>query len=379
MNTRNFRTKQEFKNISNPKGKDFIIGLDVGYSSVKVFYENGYFCFPSYIKKMTDMMDLPDDKDILYRDDETNEIYMVGYVAQNMVESTDTNDSMGELAVRKIYNHKHYKIKCNVAIALATMFKNDDRKIIIQTGLPASYVGGDEPLIKKAISKPASFSIKKGKGKWKKFNTVIDEKNIFVMPQPAGSLYSTIIQNDGKYTNNAKQFLSSNVLIMDIGFGTIDFFGMKNRANVCKETSDEVGMRAVMSTLSEDILNEYGEDIRITALQKNLESGTVTCIDEDEMSDEEKPLEPLLEKANASIFKKAMEKAKNVTDAFRGYKYVIVAGGTGEAWFLDIKEWLSKRRTIKVLPSNLNDHLPFIYSNVRGYYMFRYVNNKHKE
>ena len=42
MNTRNFRTRQEFKNMTNPKGKDYIIGLDVGYSSTKVFYENGY-------------------------------------------------------------------------------------------------------------------------------------------------------------------------------------------------------------------------------------------------------------------------------------------------------------------------------------------------
>ena len=53
MNTKNFRTRQEFAtDYSIPKGRDYIIGLDVGYSGTKVFYETGYFCVPSFVKKM---------------------------------------------------------------------------------------------------------------------------------------------------------------------------------------------------------------------------------------------------------------------------------------------------------------------------------------
>ncbi len=377
MNTRNFRTRQEFKNMTNPKGKDYIIGLDVGYSSTKVFYENGYFCFPSYAKRLPNgMMELPDEKDILYKDEETGNIYMVGYVAQDMIESTDTNDTEGELFSRKRYNNKKFKIICDVALAIATKNKQDDRKIVIQTGLPTSYVEGDSPAIKNTLSKKSSFSLKIGAQPWKHYEIEVQKEDIYVMPQPSGSLYSVLIQNDGKDIENAKKFLSSNVLVMDIGFGTFDFFGIKNRSTVCKESIDEIGMREVLSNLSKKLLNEYHEDIRVAALQKNLETGTIICIDEDEMRDEEIPLGPILEQSNKEIMKIAMDRAKNVTNAFRGYSYIIVAGGTGEAWYDYITQWLGSRKSIKVLPSNMNDHLPFIYSNARGYYLFRYKNNK---
>lgn len=375
MNTKNFRTRQEFRSKANPKGKDYIIGLDVGYSATKVFYENGFFVFPSYAKKINNIMELANAKDILYKD-ESGEIYMVGYVAQNMLESTNTNDTSAELFGRKRYSNKIFKIFCDVAIAIATAKKTDNRKVIIQTGLPSSYVDGDQKELIRAISKPSTFSLKIGDGKWIKYTSSVDAKDVYVMPQPAGSLYSILIQSDGQYVPNAKEILNSNVLVMDIGFGTFDFFGLKNRANVCNESIDEIGMREVLAHTSKKILSEYNEDIRVAALQKNLETGKVICINEEEMCDEEKDLAPLLESSNNEVFKEAMQRAKGVTDAFRGYKYIIVAGGTGEAWYTNIKEWLSNRRTLSVIPSNYNDKLPFIYSNVRGYYLYRYTLNK---
>ena len=70
MDTKKFRTRQEFNLLSLPKGKDYIVALDVGYSGTKVFYETGYACFPSYAKLLDDhMMNVPDHKDIIYRND----------------------------------------------------------------------------------------------------------------------------------------------------------------------------------------------------------------------------------------------------------------------------------------------------------------------
>lgn len=377
MDTKKFRTRQEIKTMQNPKSKDFVIGLDVGYSATKVFHEGGYFVFPSYAKKLENgMLNITNDKDLLYRDDETNEIYMVGYNAQEMMESTDTNDTDGELFSRKRYSDKRFKIVCNTALGIAMYNKNDDRKIIIQTGLPSSYVVGDSPAIKKALTKPTRFSLKIGGGKWKSFEPIVNEDDIFIMAQPAGALYSVLIKNDGTYVIDAKQILSSNVLVMDIGFGTFDFYGIKNRSIVCKESIDEIGMREVLANTSKKILSEMNEDIRVAALQKNLETGTVVCINEEEMQTEEKSIAPLLELASQEVLKDAMQRAKSVTDTFRGYNYVIIDGGTGEAWYENIKQWLSGMKTLKVMPSNFNDHLPMIYSNARGYFMFRHTLNK---
>lgn len=377
MDTRQFRTRQENKHSNNPKSGDFVIGLDIGYSGVKVFYENGRFCFPSYARKMTNgMLNITDNKDILYREEDSNDIYMVGYNAQAMAEDDNTNDSDGELYSRNRYKDTRFKILCNTALGLATMGKKDNRTIFIETGLPSSYVEGDSASLKKVLTKPAKFMLKIGSGEWIKFDISVKSEHIHIMPQPSGSLYSVLIRPDGKYVENAKKMLSSNVLVIDAGFGTFDFFGIMNREIKCKESTDELGMRQVLSRTSKSILEDTGEDIRITALQKHLESGTFDYTNEDEMQSETRQMEPYLAKANAEILKIAMDKAKSVTNSFRGYKYVIVTGGTGAAWLNDITEWLSGMKTIQIIPANVNDNLPLIYSNARGYYLYRCILNK---
>ena len=62
-----YRTRHEFFNIPMqlPKAPKFIVGLDAGYSGMKVWYERGYFCFPSFVKELTDeSLNLFDEKDI---------------------------------------------------------------------------------------------------------------------------------------------------------------------------------------------------------------------------------------------------------------------------------------------------------------------------
>lgn len=377
MDTKKIRTRQEIQSLNNPKSKDYIIGLDTGYSSTKCFYENGYFVFPSFAKKLEGkMLNIQSDYDILYRDEDTGEVYMVGYVAQDMTESTDTNDTDGELFSRKRYGDKRYKIICNTAVAMALSGKNDDRRIVIQTGLPSSYVAGDSPAIKKTLSKTSRFSIKVGRGGWKLYEPEIKQEDIFVMAQPAGALYSVLIKNDGNYVNDAINILSSNVLVADIGFGTFDFYGIKNRTVVCKDSIDEIGMREVLSRTSKRILSEMNEDIKVAALQKNLMDGYVVCVDEENMKTTKRPIADIVEASSREVMKEAMMRAKSITDAFRGYEYLILDGGTGEAWYSDIKEWLSGMETLKIMPSNFNDHLPMIYSNARGYYMYRYMAGK---
>ena len=170
MDTKAFRTRQEFHHEEHPRGKDYIIGLDAGYSSMKVYYENGYFAFPSYARKIDDsMLQIFNKKDILYRDLDTNEVYILGYSAQEMISSTETNDTYSESYARKRYGTKTFKILCNAALGIALEKKNDDREIIIQTGLPSSYEDADKPALIKALSKPARFEIKVGERTMERF------------------------------------------------------------------------------------------------------------------------------------------------------------------------------------------------------------------
>ncbi|MCC2254579.1 ParM/StbA family protein [Ruminococcus sp. CLA-AA-H200] len=377
MQTAKFRTRQEIRRAQNPKGNHYIIGLDAGYSSMKCCHESGYFCFPSYVRRLDQELMFPSGEDILYRDLKTGELYIMGYSAQNMAGSLETNDTDGELYSRKRYGNRNFQILCNAAIAMALEYKTDNREILIQTGLPSAYETADTPEIKKALSKPARFELRIGDGKWKEYGLEIKKDNIFVMAQPAGSLYSVLIQNDGKYTKDARSLLFSNVLVMDIGFGTFDFYGIKNRAIVCRDSIDEIGMKQVLSETSAQILKQTGEDIRLQALQKKLTAGTIICLNEDTMQEEEKPIAPFLEEANDKVFQTAINKAKSITSSFRDYQYLIVTGGTGAAWMEKIQKYLSGMKSLVILPGNLNnDKIPMIYSNVRGYYMYRYMVSK---
>lgn len=373
MNTKKFRTRQEFQDRIQPKGSHYIIGLDAGYSSMKVYYETGYFCFPSFVKAVSeDQLTIQTQEDILYRD-ANGDLFILGKTAQNMVGSTDTNDTESELYSRKRYTSRSFHILCNAALALALQKQRDGRTAVIQTGLPTAYMEADSPALRKALCLNQEFELKVGLEPWRKCKLEFQPDQIFIMPQPAGSLYSSLIRGNGDYASDAKDFLYQNTLVMDIGFGTFDFYGVKSRSIVCKESIDDIGMREVLKRTSGLILEDLNEDIRVPALQKHLETGVIEYVNEEEMEAGEKELSPYLTKANEEVFKKAMEKAKNVTNSFREYKYLIIGGGTGEAWYGKIEEFLKKMKTLQIVPSNRNDiTLPILYSNVRGYYLYRY-------
>ena len=376
MNTRDYRTPQAFVYRNHPKlNNGYLIALDAGYSSMKVFAENKYFYFPTFVKKMgDDMLDIVQDNSIMYEDLETGERYMLGQVAQNMVSAEDTSDTEGEWFSRKRYTNKKFHILCKAAIAIAIMGREDDRDIIIQTGLPTDYMG-DIIELKKAICKDLKFKIRLGNQPWQVFDKGIEinPDNINVIPQPAGSLYSAMINKNGEMI--ADYIAKSSTLVADIGFGTFDFFGVDKGKVKCKASITDVGMLEVLKHLSKKIREEFNEDIHVSAMQYILEKGTVQCIEEDEeenLTEEERPIAGMLQEASKEVFTEAFDPAKSTTNNFRGYDNLIIAGGTGRAWIDYFNEKLKGMKSLNVIPCNKNDEIPFILGNVRGYYMFRY-------
>lgn len=379
MNPKEYRTPQDFVNRQHPKfSGGFLVGLDAGYSSMKVFAEDKYFYFPTFAKKMgEDMLGIIQEQSIIYEDLETGDQYMLGYVAQNMVNEDDTSDTEGEWYSRKRYSNKKFRILCNAALAIATENKAENEDIVIQTGLPTDYMGDKANLVA-ALCKPSKFRICIGFGEWKTFENGIQVKpeNVYVMPQPAGSLYSVMINKQGEMI--ADFMGKTNTLVMDVGFGTFDFFGVKKGRLDCKASITNVGMKAVLDETSHHIRDELGEDIHVSAMQSILEKGTVQCMndDDDELRSEDRPIAELLERASREVFEDAFEKARATTNNFRGYNNIVIAGGTGRAWYDWFKEKMKGLSNVNVFACNRNDELPFILGNVRGYYMYRYRTGK---
>ena len=58
------------------------------------------------------------------------------------------------------------------------------------------------------------------------------------------------------------------------------------------------------------------------------------------------------------------------------YDYLIITGGAGAAWSAKIREILKDMETLKIIDGNCNDTLPFVFANVRGYFLYRYSKNR---
>ena len=377
MDVRNFRTPQEIRERKNVSARtSWVIGIDAGYSGVKVICPNKCACFPSYVRKVDEGFIFPGKEDILYRD-ETG-MYAVGRSAQKMATSDDTSDPDSEFFSRNRYNSSSFKICVRTGIAIGLldnpiMKRPDDIPVFVQTGLPTAYLRDkDINAIKKVISTPYSFQIKIGNRGWIPVNMDIKKENINVIAQPAGTFYSILIDENGKYIPDARLVMSKNILIVDAGFGTFDPYGILNRKIYLKESLPDLGMKKVLQEAAKELNNDYMSDIRLVGMQNALEKGFVNVmVDDETLTTEEIPVAKYIEKANKAVCLESIERLKSMTNSFMDYDILVMTGGTGQAWMDIYKEALKNIKKLQVVAGNRNDNLPMFYSNARGYYMLR--------
>ena len=141
------------------------------------------------------------------------------------------------------------------------------------------------------------------------------------MAQPSGTMASINIGNNGQYIPEARNYLTGNVLILDIGFHTMDVFGMKGHVRSINESFDRFGMRSILQMVSDEIKKEKNTEIRVSCMQKYLEKGTIPFtsemgMDEDEFqfSDEEWPFDTILERCSLKVCNAALKHLSTITD-----------------------------------------------------------------
>ena len=381
VNSKDFKTKTFTLTRQNPLNpKYWGVAIDIGYSSVKTYSPNIVASFPSYAKKVPfGMADNPigklDKNFIAYRDEENNE-YFVGDAAQSRLKTGESDSSTAALYTRSRYYSPEFKVIMRVGIALG-MMKNQygdptGKTPCIQTGLPPEYLSTDKEQIVDVFAGHHKFQIKFGTSDWIDFEFDIDaENNIKVIPQPMGTLISVATNDNGGANESAREYFSSNVLIFDPGFGTLDTFDIKNHYLDTSKTWDNLGMKNVLERACEIIKEEYDTNITIPMMQKVLEDGHFkTKFDHKTRSVKSIDIEPILDRANKEVCSEALNTLCNFYNNLQDQDYLIVTGGTGKAWYPYIKEYFKGMETLKVVPSWGKDaQIPAIFSNVRGYYM----------
>lgn len=380
MYSQEFKTKTILQPRQNPCTSSFWgIAIDIGYSAVKVMSPNIIASFPSYAKKVEfGYADKPfggvEKSFISYRDEAGNE-YCVGDHAQNEIKITDADSSTATLYVRNRWSSPESKVITRVGLALGMMrnqFNDPSGKVLhVQTGLPPEYMSMDMEDITDVFVGHHEFQVKLGANPWMTFAFDILHDNFAVMPQPMGTLISIATDRNGGALPEGKRYFSSNLLIMDPGFGTLDTFDIRNHFLAsAPKTWDDLGMLRVLQETQKLIKDRKGQNIPIPAMQKILGTGFFKGkLDKSTMKQEQIDITEYLMEANKKVCMEAINTINGCYNYLQDEDYLVVTGGTGAAWLNIIKDYYKNMTTLKVIDGSANDNIPAIFSNVRGYYM----------
>ena len=376
INTKKFKTRT--MNISRSNGSirgAFPIAIDCGFSGVKVFSQNTVAVFPSFAKRLTDELigELPDTH-IIYRDLDTGEEWLVGESAQNDVMQDDVTISDKAVSDRERYNEPMFRVLVRTGLGIGCR-KNEygdpaGKTIYVQTGLPVKYLQRDAPKLIPIIAGHHRFALRIGNRPETVFDMTIQKNNVYVMEQPKGTLYSIAKDNSHRFIKEAGDYFRKNLIIFDGGYGTLDIFSIRNNVVVGKETFPKFSMKEVLKRTIKKIYDTYETEVSLVGMQKCLGDGYIKCYDM--FSSRNQDFAEILDAANREVCDEALEELGHNLPLY-DYNYIVVTGGTGAAWNEMIREKLKGLDGLTVINGNQNDtSLPFLFANVRGYYMFLY-------
>lgn len=382
IDTKAFRTKTLYIERQNPMVKNFWgIGMDVGFSSNKIFSPNVVACFPSYARKIDknqDFLGKADKKNILYKD-ENDDLWLVGLYAQNMISANETSSSVEGLFTKNRFSSPMFKVISRVGLALGMMTnKFGDPKgktLAVQTGLPPLHMREYKQDLIDVLAGYHEFKIKIGEGDWQDVRYNLPVQNISVMPQPMGALISASTDRNGGMMPDANRFLTSTGLVLDPGFFTVDTFNIEERKIKGNKTWENLGMNRILQETCDDIYNTFGAEYTVPAIQKCLERGTVRVINRKERRTSDEPFADILEQNCKAICAETLRILDETYDGLGYHDYMILSGGLNNIWYKQIVEYYKGLKdTLKIVQASQNDSLDGIFSNVRGYY-FQLLND----
>jgi hypothetical protein len=380
METKRFKTRTIYEPRQNGQIQGvFPIAIDVGYSSVKVMSPVCVASFPAFAKQTPNLGtigELPADR-IYYKDLETEEEgWLVGSHAQIDTSFNEALESDQELFGRNRIFSPMFKVIARVGLGIALLSnkhgQKGNRKIVVQTGLPPAWAQGDSRYLREVLAGRHHFRISVGSKEPQEFDFTLEGTDINIIMQPMGTLYSAFKDSTNRFSNFSKDELDKNILIFDAGFNTFDLNYIANHSVKNSETFSDLGMKRVFQETIGKINKTYGANIlSVTDMQKYLNDGTVTIYDRRAFSTKKEPFGDMLEESSNKICEEAVRKMAQIYP-IQDIDYLIITGGTGAAWEHQIRDMLKDMSTLKIISGHQSDtSLPMIFSNVRGYYMYR--------
>ena len=357
------------------------IGVDWGYSGIKGLSPNKAFILPNCAIKAENAAEVsdPDPTDIVVRDEDGT--WFVGDLALSLMGTDGGMNYEMEMYGRNRYFSPVFKTLMKVGIGFA-LSRNQigcwdpaREKVVLQTGLPPRYRKADSPDFKEALSGKYDFEMRVGNGPFMRYRFEIDPEGVFIMEQARGALASSVMDAAGNVVPSQAKLMKQRTLCIDPGFKTLDVFNIASGVPIGEpQTFDNLGMQEVYLRAAAEIMNRYGKEMSVPAMQVAAKNGYFTSFNRRQMTTEKIWFGEILERANMSVCSDAVAKILTNWDYLQNHDNLIITGGAGDAWAPIIKERLRGMENLSIISSNRNDpSLSNVFGNVRGYY-FRLVN-----
>lgn len=244
-----------------------IVGIDVGFGFTKAYNGKNSVIFKSLIGDATDIQF----KSFLGDESSTSNLhitledksYFLGDFAEmqsNIREYTLDQDKFVKEFVKIL------------AITAAAMCCETSGPVKVVSGLPVGYLKRDSKKFKDVIRgvHEITFHHPNGEKTQKRIN--IDQ--ILVIPQPVGSIFNLIFDDNGKIHNKA--LASQKLGIVDIGFKTTDFSIFDHLQYIERGSSTmDTGISKCFSVIANKLRQESNINIELYRMFKFTETGMI--------------------------------------------------------------------------------------------------------
>jgi plasmid segregation protein ParM len=327
-----------------------IIGIDVGFGFTKAYNGKNSVIFKSLIGDATDIQF----RSLLGDDSSTANLhvtiddksYFLGSYAElqsNIREFTLDQEKLIEDFVKIL------------AIAAAGICTDTTSPINVVSGLPVGYLKRDTKKFKKMIkgNHEITFHNQDGKDVTKKIT--IDK--IHIIPQPIGSIFNLIFDDNGKIKNKtlAKQKLG----VVDIGFKTSDFSIFDHLQYIERGSSTmDTGISKCFSVIANKLRQESNISIELYRMFQFIESGIIKIRGKEyNISNLKKRVYNHAATAIASDLNRLWENDWDIDT-------IILSGGGS----VELSEYLSPNIDGNVIP--IGKDIDARFNNVQGYCKF---------
>ncbi len=327
-----------------------IVGIDVGFGFTKAYNGKNSAIFKSLIGDATDIQF----RSLLGDDSSTSHLhitledksYFLGSYAEmqsNIREFTLDQDKLIEDFVRIL------------AIAAAGICTDSVAPINVVSGLPVGYLKRDSKRLKEMIRGSHEITYHNSDGNDVTKKITIDK--IHIIPQPIGSIFNLIFDDNGKIKDRG--LATQKLGVVDIGFKTTDFSIFDHLQYIERGSSTmDTGISKCFSVISNKLRQESNINIELFRMFKFIESGIIKIRGKEyNISNLKKRVYNHSASAIASDLNRLWENDWDIDS-------IILSGGGS----VELAEYLSPNIEGNVIPIPKNVDARF--NNVQGYCKF---------